>query len=199
MISDVFLGPVCDYVIAPVARYSGVWKIPVMTAGAQAENFNYREEYPTLTRMMGSYKLVGEALRHILHVFGWNVAGLLYYNHGVNSLMGNSKCHFTLSAVYIALGRKPEYVSFNDTADNAVYKDLLNTLSNSARSECVSRNSSDRYRIIIYMVFTLEIVIFKNNVCIMRLISYRKHCEPFFSVSYSRANFHSALCGKNGK
>lgn len=126
----------CDYVIAPVSRYAGVWKIPVLTAGAQAENFHHREEYPTLTRMMGSYKLVGEALRHILHVFGWNVAGLLYYNHGANSLMGHSKCHFTQSAVFGALGQKPEYKSFNDTANNTVFKELLTVLSHSARSEC---------------------------------------------------------------
>lgn len=145
MISDVFLGPVCDYVIAPVSRYSGVWKMPVLTAGAQAENFDNREEYPTLTRMMGSYKLVGEALRHILHVFGWNVAGLLYYNHGVNSLMGHSRCHFTLSAVYTALGQKPEYRSFNDTADQNVFKDLLTVLSHSARSESSSSVSAHIY------------------------------------------------------
>lgn len=33
--ADVFLGPMCDYVIAPVARYAGYWGIPVLTAGAQ--------------------------------------------------------------------------------------------------------------------------------------------------------------------
>lgn len=129
----------CDYVIAPVARYAGVWKMPVLTAGAQAENFNYREEYPTLTRMMGSYKLVGEALREILQGFGWKVAGLMYYNHGMHSPMGHSKCHFTTSAVFVALGQRPEYRSFNDTADRAAFKDLLTVLSAHARSECPSR------------------------------------------------------------
>lgn len=134
--ADLFLGPVCDYVIAPVSRYAGVWKIPVLTAYAQAENFYHRDEYPTLTRMMGSYKLVGEALRHILHVFGWNVAGLMYFNNGANSQLGNSRCYFTLSAVFTALGQKPEYRSFNDSANTVAYKQLLTVLSNSARSEC---------------------------------------------------------------
>lgn len=146
VVSDAFLGPVCDYVIAPVSRYAGVWKMPVLTAGGQAENFQYREEYPTLTRMMGSYKLVGEALRHILHVFGWNVAGLLYYNHAANSLMGHSKCHFTQSAVFGALGQKPEYKSFNDTANNTVFKELLTVLSHSARSECPTGARNHRAR-----------------------------------------------------
>ncbi|XP_025194513.1 atrial natriuretic peptide receptor 1 [Melanaphis sacchari] len=138
--SDVFLGPVCDYVIAPVSRYAGKWKIPVLTAGALAENFDNRSEYPTLTRMMGSYKLVGEALRHILHVFGWNVAGLLYYNHGLNSLMGNSKCYFTLSSVFFALGLKPVYKSFNDTDSRDSFKTLLTELSHNARIMVVCAN-----------------------------------------------------------
>ncbi|VVC30622.1 Adenylyl cyclase class-4/guanylyl cyclase,Periplasmic binding protein-like I,Receptor [Cinara cedri] len=131
--SDVFFGPVCDYVIAPVARYAGAWNMPLLTVGAQAENFHNQKEYPTLTRMMGSYKLVGEALRHILHVFGWNVAGLLYFNTGHNSELGNSQCYFVLSAVWTALGQVPNYYSFNDTANSETYKELLNTLSNSSR------------------------------------------------------------------
>jgi Receptor family ligand binding region len=39
---DVFFGPICDYVLAPVARYSGVWEIPVLTAGGLAEGFQYK-------------------------------------------------------------------------------------------------------------------------------------------------------------
>ncbi|XP_050546454.1 atrial natriuretic peptide receptor 1 isoform X1 [Daktulosphaira vitifoliae] len=173
--SDAFLGPVCDYVIAPVARYAGVWKIPVLTAGAQAESFYFREEYPTLTRMMGSYKLVGEALRHILHVFGWNVAGLLYYNHGVNSLMGHSKCHFTQSAVYSALGLKPEYKNFNDTADITAFKELLTGLSNRARIMVVCANPLTVREILLaaeelnmidsgeYVFFNIELFSSMNN------------------------------------
>ncbi|KAE9531410.1 hypothetical protein AGLY_010616 [Aphis glycines] len=139
---DLFLGPVCDYVIAPVSRYAGVWKIPVLTAGALAENFDKRSEYPTLTRMMGSYKLVGEAIRYTLHQFNWTVAGLLYYTHELSSPMGNSKCHFMLSAVYLALGLKPEYRSFQDTDNIESFKKLLTELSlkarNSERSdECI--------------------------------------------------------------
>jgi Receptor family ligand binding region len=39
---DVFFGPICDYVLAPVARYSGVWEIPVLTAGGFAEGFQFK-------------------------------------------------------------------------------------------------------------------------------------------------------------
>ncbi|EGI69254.1 Atrial natriuretic peptide receptor A [Acromyrmex echinatior] len=134
-IENAFLGPVCDYVIAPVARYAGVWGIPVLTAGAQAEAFRHKgQHYPTLTRMMGSHRLVGEALRHILRSFGWKICGLLFHNHEMASSKGNSECHFTLSAVYTALNQTPAHKSFNqETADTDEYKNLLSFIAKSAR------------------------------------------------------------------
>jgi len=135
--TDAFLGPVCDYVIAPVARYAGVWGIPVLTAGAQAEAFRHKgQHYPTLTRMMGSHRLVGEALRHILRRFGWKICGLLFHNHEMASSKGNSECHFTLSAVYTALNQTPVHKSFNqETANPEEYRNLLSFVSKSARSK----------------------------------------------------------------
>lgn len=38
--ADVFLGPICDYVLAPVARYASVWRRPVLTTGGLAAAFN---------------------------------------------------------------------------------------------------------------------------------------------------------------
>ncbi|CAL1673800.1 unnamed protein product [Lasius platythorax] len=142
--ADAFLGPVCDYVIAPVARYAGVWDIPVLTAGAQAEAFRHKgEHYPTLTRMMGSHRLVGEALRHILRRFGWKIAGLLFHNHEMASSRGNSECHFTLGAVYTALNQTPVHKSFNQETTTAEdYRNLLIFVSKSARIVVMCANST---------------------------------------------------------
>ncbi|XP_020295913.1 atrial natriuretic peptide receptor 1 [Pseudomyrmex gracilis] len=142
--ADAFLGPVCDYVIAPVSRYAGVWGIPVLTAGAQAEAFRHKgEHYPTLTRMMGSHRLVGEALRHILRRFGWKIAGLLFHNHAMASSRGNSECHFTLSAVFTALNQKPVHRSFNQETTTAEdYRNLLTFVSKSARIVVMCANST---------------------------------------------------------
>ncbi|XP_050448835.1 atrial natriuretic peptide receptor 1-like isoform X3 [Cataglyphis hispanica] len=142
--ADAFLGPVCDYVIAPVARYAGVWGIPVLTAGAQAEAFRHKgEHYPTLTRMMGSHRLVGEALRHILRRFGWKIAGLLFHNHAMASSRGNSECHFTLSAVFTALNQTPVHKSFNQETTTAEdYRNLLTFVSKSARIVVMCANST---------------------------------------------------------
>lgn len=68
-IVDAFIGPGCEYVIAPVARYAVPWGIPVLTAGAQAEAFVYKvPSYNTLTRMMGSYTQAGIAIRKVFEV-----------------------------------------------------------------------------------------------------------------------------------
>lgn len=73
-ISDAFIGPGCEYVIAPVARYAGPWGIPVLTAGAQAEAFGYKDpSYSTLTRMMGSYTQAAVAIRKVFEVNSWEL------------------------------------------------------------------------------------------------------------------------------
>ncbi|KAG7200780.1 hypothetical protein KM043_003157 [Ampulex compressa] len=141
---DAFLGPVCDYVIAPIARYAGVWGIPVLTVGGQADAFRHKDQhYPTLTRMMGSHRLVGEAFRHILRRFGWKIAGLLYHNHPMASSRGNSDCHFTLGAVFTALNQTPVYRSFNQEISSAKdYRDLLAFVSKSARIVVMCANAT---------------------------------------------------------
>lgn len=44
--ADVFLGPICDYVLAPVARYAGVWQRPLLTTGGLASAFNNKVNVP---------------------------------------------------------------------------------------------------------------------------------------------------------
>ncbi|KAF7995591.1 hypothetical protein HCN44_006698 [Aphidius gifuensis] len=143
---DAFFGPVCDYAIAPVARYAGVWGIPVLTTGAQADAFRHKgENFPTLTRMMGSHRLVGEALRHILQGFGWTTAALIYHNHPMESSKGMSNCHFTLSAVFSALNKTSVHKSFNqETNTPNDYRNLLTFVANSARSN--DNNSKEPWR-----------------------------------------------------
>lgn len=39
---DVFLGPICDYVLAPIARYCSVWNISIITTGGQSAGFQFK-------------------------------------------------------------------------------------------------------------------------------------------------------------
>ncbi|OTF70364.1 atrial natriuretic peptide clearance receptor-like protein [Euroglyphus maynei] len=53
---DVFLGPVCPYVLAPVARYTSYWDIPHLTSSGQVSMFDDKNStFRILTRMNGSF------------------------------------------------------------------------------------------------------------------------------------------------
>lgn len=43
--ADVFLGPIDDYVLAPVARFATVWRTPVLTTGGLAGAFNDKVKF----------------------------------------------------------------------------------------------------------------------------------------------------------
>ena len=50
MILDVFLGPVCKYALAPVARFASHWNIPVFSTGGQPPAFrDKKKDYRLLT------------------------------------------------------------------------------------------------------------------------------------------------------
>ncbi|CAG5126337.1 unnamed protein product, partial [Candidula unifasciata] len=49
--AHVFVGPACEYAIAPVARFSYYWGIPVLTAGGMVSAFADKNEYKLLTRV----------------------------------------------------------------------------------------------------------------------------------------------------
>ncbi|RWS07903.1 Atrial natriuretic peptide receptor 3-like protein, partial [Dinothrombium tinctorium] len=130
---DVFFGPLCPYVLAPVARYAAVWDIPIITAGGQNDNFDFKQShYPLLTRMNGAYSEIGEILLQILNKFHWKVLALFYHNYDENT-KGNSDCFFTLGAVFARLGTKPFHRNFDETNPETDYKRLLQELSLSSR------------------------------------------------------------------
>ncbi|CAG7700229.1 unnamed protein product [Allacma fusca] len=131
--TDVFLGPMCDYVIAPVARYAGVWNIPLITPGGQAEAFRHKiPAYPTLTLLAGTYSLV-HAMLAILSEFGWRHIALFYHNFQAGSGKGHSFCHFILGSVYTALNNTPHFRSFDEKQEGLDFHSYLANISTKAR------------------------------------------------------------------
>ncbi len=65
------MGPVCPYVLAPVARYSGVWNIPILTTGGQANTFRNKEQYPLLTTIGGAYEQFAVFFKKLLDRYSW--------------------------------------------------------------------------------------------------------------------------------
>uniref|UniRef100_A0A2H1X415 SFRICE_032299 n=1 Tax=Spodoptera frugiperda TaxID=7108 RepID=A0A2H1X415_SPOFR len=142
--ADAFIGPGCEYVIAPVARYAGPWGIPVLTAGAQAEAFGYKDpSYSTLTRMMGSYTQAAVAIRKVFEEFKWRRLSMLYHNYDPASGKGNSPCFMTLSAVVTVLKKNNKgdniatTIPFDESnITTTKIKELLHKLSKHSRKIC---------------------------------------------------------------
>ncbi|XP_063548181.1 atrial natriuretic peptide receptor 1-like isoform X1 [Cydia strobilella] len=137
--ADAFIGPGCEYVIAPVARYAGAWGIPVLTAGAMADSFIHKTSYyMTLTRMMGSYTQASIAISEIFEEFNWHRVGMLYHNNDPSSGHGNSQCFLTLSPVFAILQKRSgadiRNLPFDETNTTSTkIKQLLQKLSLSTR------------------------------------------------------------------
>lgn len=101
---DVFIGPVCDYAVAPIARFSPIWNIPVITGGALVRAFVDKRQYSLLTRIAGSYEKLGEFFVRVYEKFAWNVTSLIYSaNLGVRQPLGRSTNYFIMESVYGAL------------------------------------------------------------------------------------------------
>jgi len=125
--ANVFLGPVCEYAVAAVARYSPHWDIPVITAGALVLDFDNRANYRLLTRIAGSYSKLAESLSALLRRFSWRptAVGLVYQQRArktssSRSTLGHSDCFFVMQAVhaYLEALRRPSAVAATNASSN---------------------------------------------------------------------------------
>ncbi len=100
----VFLGPVCDYVLAPVARYAPEWNLPVISPGGFAHDFGNKdptskgESFPSLTRVHLAYASLGDVVVSTLQYYKWRVVKLIYISEGYSDIMIRF-CYLAISAV----------------------------------------------------------------------------------------------------
>ena len=100
-LTDIFFGPVCDYSLAPVARYSLHWNMPVLTAGGFANDFAKKystAEYGTLTRVGNTYTSLTRSFRDLVDDFGWSKVKFIYNSDGQNGVMLHL-CRLAVDAV----------------------------------------------------------------------------------------------------
>jgi len=102
--ADVFIGPACDYAVAPIARFSPHWNIPVITGGALVQAFSDKSQYRLLTRISGSYAMLGRFVADLFAEFGWVTVQLIYNsNLGPRQRLGKTECFFIMEAVFLLL------------------------------------------------------------------------------------------------
>lgn len=98
--ANVFIGPCCDYAMAPIARFSPVWGIPVISAGAHIDAFKNKDEYKLLTRIQGTYEKYGQFFFSIARYFNWTNMGMIYNDNINDPNMGRSNCYFQIQPIY---------------------------------------------------------------------------------------------------
>ncbi|GCB86057.1 hypothetical protein scyTo_0026744, partial [Scyliorhinus torazame] len=93
---DVFVGPGCVYTAAPVARFTGHWRVPMLTAGAPAYGFS-SPNYPLMTRTGPSHGKLGEYVAHIHQRYNWTKRALIIYN---DEKTDDRPCYFAVEGLY---------------------------------------------------------------------------------------------------
>lgn len=118
-LAHVFIGPACDYAVAPIARFTKYWGIPILSAGALVNAFKNKKEYSLLTRVQGSFDKAGEFFLMMCQHFNWTNVGLLYKENKVES---KSRCYFALEAIFLhwknVHNTKLWHKAINETASN---------------------------------------------------------------------------------
>lgn len=135
--ADVFFGPLCDYVLAPVARFSTVWDIPILTASGQNDYLDRKiPDVKMLTRMNGSYTLIATVLMKIFNKFKWAKIGFLFHDYRSERKLGHSDCFFTLSPLAQRMAQGNYFVSeFDETLNDIDFYGHLRNMSKKARSK----------------------------------------------------------------
>ena len=100
---DAFIGPGCDYAVAPVARFSPFWNRPVITGGALVHAFSDKTDYSLLTRISGSYDKLGSAIASLFADYNWTIAGLIYHNNIDNRHLGKTWEYFIMEGIFVSL------------------------------------------------------------------------------------------------
>ncbi|NXY91992.1 ANPRA protein, partial [Alcedo cyanopectus] len=96
-----FLGPGCVYTAAPVARFTSHWRLPLVTAGAEAHGFDdKREEFGLITRAGPSHRKLGELGVQLHRRFNWTRRALLVY---WDEKMDDRPYFFATEGLYVEL------------------------------------------------------------------------------------------------
>lgn len=94
---DVFLGPVCPYVLAPVARYTSYWDVPHLTTSGQVLMFDEKNStFRILTRMNGAFSRMAQFFNQVglrLWAGTSTIVDLLNYDHSPCVLDDNCMTH----------------------------------------------------------------------------------------------------------
>ncbi|RUS73911.1 hypothetical protein EGW08_018331 [Elysia chlorotica] len=106
---DVFIGPVCDYAVAPIARQIRYWEIPLITPGALAGAFGEEKTFPNLVRVGANFYSMASMIISIMDQFTWSRVKVIYDPNGLNSIM-DRYCFVASDTIVKTLRTDPDKV-----------------------------------------------------------------------------------------
>jgi hypothetical protein len=98
-----FFGPCCKYALSPIARYSKVWNLPILTPGGMTSAFSNKTEFPMLTRILAQYESVVAFLLKVLYQFGFSHASLLWHENLFRPGLGNSEWQQVIETIILQM------------------------------------------------------------------------------------------------
>uniref|UniRef100_A0A452HGE8 Receptor ligand binding region domain-containing protein n=1 Tax=Gopherus agassizii TaxID=38772 RepID=A0A452HGE8_9SAUR len=117
---DAFIGPGCVYSSAPVARLTSHWKLPLVTAGAEAHGFDNKDMFSLTTRAGPSHRKLGEYVVGLQRHFNWTQRAVLVYS---DERIDDRPCYFAIEGLYMELPtlRNLTVLTLDDRAAHVVY------------------------------------------------------------------------------
>ncbi|XP_050396920.1 atrial natriuretic peptide receptor 1 isoform X2 [Patella vulgata] len=105
---NVFFGPVCDYSLAPVARYAPYWNIPVLSPGGFAHDFGddkriANAEYSSLTRVGATFNSLAVSMIDMVKEFKWRRVKVIYDGNGHGNI--TPRFCFLAAAAFVAYSK----------------------------------------------------------------------------------------------
>ena len=138
---NAFFGPCCKYVLSPVARYSKVWKTPVITPGGLTPAFKNKTTFPLLTRIMAPYDKLASFVVSIMEYYKWTYYSLLWHDHHLRPHLGKSECNQMADALIRETRTHKRLADPNkETFDEGYFnyfdwRSMLNGIRNNSRSK----------------------------------------------------------------
>lgn len=106
---DAVMGLSYVYALAPVARMSQFWAkgVPVFSTSAMVDELGDKQQFPLLTRLMGTYKTVARLSRKLVDKFSWLNVHFFFHDMVSSRHVGRSECFFSLNAIKNIFNQKP--------------------------------------------------------------------------------------------
>ena len=136
-----FLGPCCKDALGPVARYSKVWGVPILTPGGLTAEFSDKTLYPLVTRIMPPYNKLTDFLRHVMEIFHFRHTALVWHDYIATTTKSKyrSECSDMMKTLYSdsqadLTDVEPYRVEFDeDDLDHMDITNMLLDVSNNSR------------------------------------------------------------------